>query len=222
MEADGPMPGAEHSAADTEIVIPTEADVASAAAGAPSITVRAALMAGVPSTAEAAASTAVDAPTVVADAATAAAHAPSVEAGAALVAADIVEADTVEVVPMEVGTARFRHNEKLSRPAAYAAGRFLWTVFLVTHHSSLLFPPQFDTSEAMGLIWYFRISVWAVLRDIQNFAEGGAVEREKSPFPKEHAAASLRNFREDEEESCRLHYPRCPTLPMPWSLPLTR
>jgi hypothetical protein len=54
------------------------------------------------------------------------ADAAPVAADVASVVADTVEAGTVEAVPTVVGIDRFLRNSKLSRPAAYAAGRFVW------------------------------------------------------------------------------------------------
>ena len=98
MEADGPFPGAEDFAVGSVTVTPVEADAASVEADVPSVAVDVA-------------SVAVDVPTVAVDM-------PSVEADMATVEAE------AEAVPMVVGAGRFRYNSKLSRPTAFAVGRW--------------------------------------------------------------------------------------------------
>ncbi|MGB9485648.1 MAG: hypothetical protein WCD04_06000 [Terriglobia bacterium] len=127
MEAGGPFPGAEDFAVGSVTVTPVDADVASVVADVASV--------------------AVDVPSVEAGVASAAVDVPSVEAGVASVEADVatgavdvasvavdmptVEADMAtveaeaEAVPMVVGAGRFRHNSNLSRPTAFAVGRFV-------------------------------------------------------------------------------------------------
>ena len=101
-------------------VTPVEADVASVVADVPSMAVDVASAAvDVPSMVADVASAAVDVPSVVVDVASVAADVPSVEAGMATVAAE------AEAVPMVVGAGRFRYNSKLSRPTAFAVGRFV-------------------------------------------------------------------------------------------------
>ena len=103
MEVRGPSPGAEHIAAGTVTVTPLEAEVASVVAGGPSLA---------------------------ADVASVAVHVPPEAGDAALVVADmpLVEAATVEAEaeadPMVEGAGRFGHHSKLSRPTAFAVGRF--------------------------------------------------------------------------------------------------
>ena len=99
MEPDGPFPDAEDIAVGSVTVTPVEADV--------------------PSMAVDVASVAVDVPSVAVDVASEAVDMPSGEADMATVEAE------VEAVPMVVGTGRFRHNSKLSRPTAFAVGRLV-------------------------------------------------------------------------------------------------
>jgi hypothetical protein len=99
MEAGAPLPGAEDIAVGSVTVTPVAADEPSMVVDVASVA------ADVPSVAVDVASEAVDVPLGEADMAT-------------------VEAE-VEAVPMVVGTGRFRHNSKLSRPTAFAVGRFV-------------------------------------------------------------------------------------------------
>jgi hypothetical protein len=104
-EAGRPFPGAEDFAVGSVTVTPVEADVPSMAVDVASV------VADVPSMV-------VDVPSVEADA-------PSVAADVASVAADMATVEVeAEAVPMVVGAGRFRHNSKLSRPTAFAVGRF--------------------------------------------------------------------------------------------------
>jgi hypothetical protein len=119
MEADGPFPGAEDIAVGSVTVTPVEADVASAVADVRSMAVDVV-------------SAAVGVPLVEADVATEAVAVPMGAVDVASVVVDVaVEAGmaTVEVeaeaVPMVVDAGRFRHNSKLSRPTAFAVGRFV-------------------------------------------------------------------------------------------------
>ena len=106
MEAVAPLPGAEDIAVGSVTVTPVEADVPSMVVAVASVVADVASeAANVPSVAADVASEAVDMPSVVADVAT-------------------VEAEA-EAVPMVVGTGRFRHISKLSRPTACAVGRFV-------------------------------------------------------------------------------------------------
>jgi len=113
MEAGGPFPDAEDTAAGSVTVMPLEADVASAVADAPSMAVDVA-------------SAAVGVPLVEADVATEEVDVPSVAVDVVSVVADVpsVEAEA-EAVPMVVDAGRFRHISKLSRPTAFAVGRFV-------------------------------------------------------------------------------------------------
>ena len=106
MEAGGPFPGAEDFAVGSVTVTPVEADAASVVADVPSMAL------DVASAAAGVASAAVDVPSVAVDM-------PSVEADMATVEAE------AEAVPMVVGAGRLRHNSKLSRPTAFAVGRFV-------------------------------------------------------------------------------------------------
>ena len=65
-----------------------------------------------------AASVEADVPSVAVDVASVAVDMPSVEADMATVEAE------AEAVPMVVGAGRFRYNSKLSRPTAFAVGRW--------------------------------------------------------------------------------------------------
>jgi len=106
MEAGGPFPGAEDFAVGSVTVTPVEADVAS-------------VVVDVASVAAGVASVVVDMPSVAVDVASVAVDIASVEADMATVEAE-AEAD-----PMVGGAGRFRHNLKLSRPTAFAVGRFV-------------------------------------------------------------------------------------------------
>jgi hypothetical protein len=106
MEAVAPLPGAEDIAVGSVTVTPVEADVASVAADVPLVEADVA-------------SEAADVPSVAVDVASEAVDMPLGEAGMATVEAE------AEAVPMVVGTGRFRHNSKLSRPTAFAVGRFV-------------------------------------------------------------------------------------------------
>jgi len=119
MEADGPFPGAEDFAVGSVTVTPVEADVASAVADAPSA------VADVPSMAVDVASVEADVPSVAVDVASVAVDVPTVAVDMPSVEADMatVEAEA-EAVPMVVGAGRFRYNSKLSRPTAFAVGRW--------------------------------------------------------------------------------------------------
>src|SRR5208337_4086921 len=97
-EARGPFPGAEDFAVGSVTVTPVEADVASVVADVPSM--------------------AVDVPSMAVDAASVAVGMPTVEADMAAVEAE------AEAVPMVFGAGRFRHNSRLSRPTAFAVGRY--------------------------------------------------------------------------------------------------
>jgi hypothetical protein len=127
MEAGGPFPGVEDFAVDSVTVTPVEADVPSVVADVPSMAVDVASMAvdvasvaaDVPSMGVDVASVAADVPSVAVDVASVAVDMPSVEADMATVEAE------AEAVPMVVGAGRFRHNSKLSRPTAFAVGRFV-------------------------------------------------------------------------------------------------
>ena len=111
--AGGPFPGAEDFAVGSVTVTPAEVDVASAVAGVPSVVADAASVAvDVPSVV-------VDVPSVAVDVASEAVDMPLVEADMATVEAE------AEAAPMVVGAGRFRHNSKLSRPTAFAVGRFV-------------------------------------------------------------------------------------------------
>jgi hypothetical protein len=113
MEAGGPFPDAEDIAVGSVTVMPVEADVASVVADVPSMAVDVASAAvGVPLVEADVATEEVDVPSVAVDVA-------SVEAGMATVAAE------AEAVPMVVGAGRFRYISKLSRPTAFAVGRFV-------------------------------------------------------------------------------------------------
>jgi hypothetical protein len=125
--AGGPFPGAEDFAVGSVTVTPAEADVASVVAGVPSMAVDvASAVAGVPSVVADAASVAVDVPSVVVDVPSVAVDVASEAVDMPLVEADMatVEAEA-EAAPMVVGAGRFRHNSKLSRPTAFAVGRFV-------------------------------------------------------------------------------------------------
>jgi hypothetical protein len=113
MEAGGPFPGAEDFAVGSVTVTPVEADVPSMAADAASVE------ADEPSVAVGVASAAVGVASAAVDVASAAVDMPSVEADMATVGAE------EEAVPMVVGAGRFRYNSKLSRPTAFAVGRFV-------------------------------------------------------------------------------------------------
>src|SRR5208337_4623838 len=106
MDAGGPFPGAEDFAVGSVTVTQVEADVASVVADVPSVAV------DVPSEAVDVPSEAVDVPSEAVDMASGEADMATVEAEA-------------EAVPMVVGAGRFRHNLKLSRPTAFAVGRFV-------------------------------------------------------------------------------------------------
>jgi len=111
MEAGGPFPGAEEFAVGSVTATPAEADVASVVADVPSMGVDVASVAvDAPSVAAGVPSVAVDVPSMAVDM-------PSVEADMAAVEA--------EALSMVVGAGRFRHNSKLSRPTAFAVGRFV-------------------------------------------------------------------------------------------------
>jgi hypothetical protein len=114
MEARGPFPGAEDFAVGSVTVTPVEPDAPSVAVDVLSMGADAAsLEPDAPSVAvDVASAVVVDVPTVVVDAASVAVDMPSVEA-------------EEEAVPMVVGAGRFRHNSKLSRPTAFAVGRFV-------------------------------------------------------------------------------------------------
>ena len=99
MEAGGLFPGAEDFAVGSVTVTPVAADVASVVADVLSMAV------DVASVAVGVASVAVDVPSVAVDVASVAAEA--------------------EAAPMVVGGGRFRYNSKLSRPTAFAVGRFV-------------------------------------------------------------------------------------------------
>ena len=99
MEAVAPLLGAEDIAVGSVTVTPVAADE-------PSMVVDVA-------------SVAADVPSVAVDVASEAVDMPSVEAGMATVEAQ------AEAVPMVVDAGRFRHNSKLSRPTAFAVGRFV-------------------------------------------------------------------------------------------------
>jgi hypothetical protein len=73
--------------------------------------------------------------------------------------------------------------------------------------------------EAWFNLVFHDSTVRAVLKDILNFAEGGAADRQWFLFLWEDATAYLRYFQDYEEELCRSHYPRFRTLRMHWSLP---
>jgi hypothetical protein len=73
----------------------------------------------VPSVVVVVTSMAVDVASVAVDVASVAVDVASVEADMATVEAE------AEAVPMVVGTGRFRHNSKLSRPTAFAVGRLV-------------------------------------------------------------------------------------------------
>jgi hypothetical protein len=80
----------------------------------------------VPSMAVHPASEAADVPPVAVHVASVAADVPPVAVDVAMVVVDMpsVEAEA-EAVPTVVGAGRFRHNSKLSRPTAFAVGRFV-------------------------------------------------------------------------------------------------
>jgi hypothetical protein len=105
-EAGGLFPGAEDFAVGSVTVTPVAADVASVVADVPSM--------------------AVDVASVAVDVASVAVGVASVAVGVASVAVGVasVEAEA-EAVPMVVGGGRFRYNSKLSRPTAFAVGRFV-------------------------------------------------------------------------------------------------
>jgi hypothetical protein len=113
MEAVAPLLGAEGIAVGSVTVTPVEADVASVEVDVPSIE------ADVPSVVAGVPSEVVDVPSAAVDVASEAVDMPSVEAGMATVEAQ------AEAVPMVVDAGRFRHNSKLSRPTAFAVGRFV-------------------------------------------------------------------------------------------------
>jgi len=120
MEADGPFPGAEDIAVGSVTVMPLEVDVASVVADVPSMAVDVASAAvGVPSVEADVASVEADEPSAAVDVASVVADVASVEAGMATVEAE------AEAVPMVVDAGRFRHISKLSRPTAFAVGRFV-------------------------------------------------------------------------------------------------
>jgi hypothetical protein len=133
MEVGGPFPGAEDIAVGSVTVTPAEAEVALVVADVLSVAV------DVASVAVGVASMVVDVASMVADVPSVAVHVASEAVDVRSVAADVasgvvadmplVEADTAtveaEAVPMVVGAGRFRHNSKLSRPTAFAVGRFV-------------------------------------------------------------------------------------------------
>ena len=120
MEAGGPFPDAEDIAVGSVTVTPLEADVASVVVGVPSMAVDVASAAvDVPLVEADVASEEVDVPSVAVDVASVVVDVPSVEADVATVEAE------AEAVPMVVDAGRFRHNSKLSRPTAFAVGRFV-------------------------------------------------------------------------------------------------
>ena len=119
-ETGGLFPGAEDFAVGSVTVTPVAADVASVVADVPSMAVDVASVAvGVASVAVDVASVAVDVPSVAVGVASVAVDVPSVAVDVASVAAE------AEAVPMVVGGGRFRYNSKLSRPTAFAVGRFV-------------------------------------------------------------------------------------------------
>ncbi len=120
MEAGGPFPDAEDIAVGSVTVTPVEADVASVVADAPSMAVDVASAAvGGPLVEADVATEEVDVPSVAVDVASVVADVPSVEGGMATVEAE------AEAVPMVVDAGRFGHISKLSRPTAFAVGRFV-------------------------------------------------------------------------------------------------
>ena len=126
-ETGGLFPGAEDFAVGSVTVTPVAADVASVVADVPSMAV------DVASVAVGVASVAADVASVAVDVASVAVDVPSVAVGVASVAVDVPSvavdvasvAAEAEAVPMVVGGGRFRYNSKLSRPTAFAVGRFV-------------------------------------------------------------------------------------------------
>jgi len=127
MEADGPFPGAEDIAVGSVTVTPVEADVASVEADVPSMEADvASVVADVPSMEADVASVEADVPSMGADVTSVAVDVPSVAVDMPSVEAGMATVEAgAEAVPMVVGAGRFRHNSKLSRPTAFAVGRFV-------------------------------------------------------------------------------------------------